>query len=170
MTAKLHFPNMRLTTLVARSGGISYSTAMENARQRIETLRAEGDKILETVVGEINAILDAKAAAHDLTEAEMSALLLRADQIVTLSETFGYETLGTVSRSLCDMVDGLMRSGHHDVAPVRVHVQAMDMVMPWSAPLSEAEFDLVLGELAKVRRKFDIKPIDSNDSFAALAH
>ena len=153
---KIHFPKTRLSKLVARSGGISYVAAMETAHKNIEVMHEEGDEVVIRLIAEIDAIANAPRRGKALSEAEMSAILIRADQVVTLAETFGHELLDTIAKSLCDMVDGLMRSGKHDVAPVLVHVQAMDKMAPGKQTLSDAEFETILGELSKVRKHFNI--------------
>ena len=164
---KTYFPKTRLSKLVARSGGISHLAAMENARKNIETMRDQGGEVILRSIAEIDAIVNAPQPGDELSEADMSAILIRADQIVTLAETFGHELLGVIAKSLCDMVDGLLRVGKHDLAPILVHVQAMDMMAPGSAPLSATEFETIIGELSKVRKHFNITSLgDANpDAF-----
>ncbi len=160
---KTYFPKTRLSKLVARSGGISHVAAIENAHKNIEVMRDQGDEVIIRTIAEINAIVDAPQPGDELSEADMSAVLIYADQIVTLAETFGHELLDVIARSLCDMVDGLLRSGKRDLAPILVHVQAMDMMAPGSAKLSDAEFETIIGELSKVRKHFNITSLsDAN--------
>lgn len=162
-TKLIYFPKTRLSKLVARSGGISHVTAIENAHKNIEMMHEQGDEVIMRSIAEINAIVNAPQLRDEFSEADMSAILTRADQIVTLAETFGHELLDVIAKSLCDMVDGLLKSGKRDVAPVLVHVQAMDMIAPGSATLSDAEFETILGELSKVRKHFNITSIsDAN--------
>lgn len=164
---KTYFPKTRLSKLVARSGGISCAAAIENAHKNIEVLHEQGDEVILRSIAEINAIVNAPQPGEEFSEADMSAILIRADQIVTLAETFGHELLDTIAKSLCDMVDGLLRSGKRDVAPVLVHVQAMDKMAPGKKTLSDAEFETIIGELSKVRKHFNITPLsDANpDAF-----
>jgi hypothetical protein len=164
---KTYFPKTRLSKLVARSGGISHVAAIENAHKNIEVMRDQGDKVIIRTIAEINAIVNASRPGGELSETEMSAILICADQVVTLAQTFGHELLDVVARSLCDMVDGLLRSGKRDLAPILVHVQAMEMVAPGSTTLSDTEFETITGELSKVRKHFNITSLgDANpDSF-----
>ncbi len=163
ITKLVHFPKIRLSKLVARSGGISHVAAMENARKNIELMHEQGDEVIMRSIAEINAIVNAPRMGDEFSEEDLSFILIRADQIVTLAETFGHVLLDTIAKSLCDMVDGLLRSGKRDVAPVLVHVQAMNMITPGSATLSEAEFDTIHGELSKVRKYYNITSIgDAN--------
>ena len=164
---KTYFPKTRLSKLVARSGGISHLAAIESARKNIEQMRDQGDEAIIRSIAEINAIVNAPQLEDKLSEADMSAVLICADQIVTLAETFGHQLLDTIAKSLCDMVDGLLKAGKRDLAPVEVHVQAMAMMTPGSATLSDAQFATILGELAKVRKHFNITSLsDVNlDSF-----
>ena len=153
---KIHFPKTRLSKLAARPGGISHFAAMENAHKNVETMREQGDDVLTRAIAEINAIVNAPHVGSEFSEADMSTILLRADQIVSLAETFGHELLDTIAKSLCDMVDGLIKSGTRDIAPVLVHVQAMNLIAPGSTTLSDAAFETMLGELSKVRKHFNI--------------
>jgi hypothetical protein len=156
---KIHFPKTRLSKLVARSGGISCAAAIENAQKNIEVLHEQGEEVLLRSIAEIDAIANAPRPGDELSEADMSAILVRADQIVTLAGAFGHELLDVIAKSLCDMVDGLLRSGKRDLAPVLVHVQAMDKMAPGREALSDAEFETILGELSKVRKHFNITSI-----------
>ena len=160
---KTYFPKTRLSKLVARSGGISHLAAIENARKNIEGMRDQGDEAIIRSIAEINAIVNAPQPEDELCEADMSAVLICADQIVTLAQTFGHELLDVIARSLCDMVDGLLGSGKRDLAPILVHVQAMDMMAPGSTALSDTEFETIIGELSKVRKHFNITSLgDAN--------
>jgi hypothetical protein len=164
---KIHFPKTRLSKLVARPGGISTVAAIENAHKNIEMMCDQGDDVIIRAIAEIDAIVNAPQRGDELSEANMSAVLICADQIVTLAETFGHELLDVIARSLCDMVDGLLRSGKRDLAPVLVHVQAMDKMAPGKETLSDAEFETIISELSKVRKHFNITSLsDANpDSF-----
>ena len=160
---RVHFPKTRLSKLIARSGGISYVAAMENARKNVETMRDQADEAIRKSVAEIDAIAGSPRGTQDLTDVEMAAVLIRADQIVTLAGTFGHELLDKVARSLCDLIDGLMSAGKRDLAPVAVHIQAMDMMTPGKATLTNEELETVVAELAKVRKHFNIKAIDYDE-------
>ena len=48
------------------------------------------------------------------------------------------------------MTDGLLRAGRNDRASIMVHVRAIRMLAPGSAPLTPEQIDKVLSELAKV--------------------
>ena len=160
---KFHFPKTNLSKLVARPGGISHAAAIENAHQNIEMMREQGDEAIIRLIEEIDTIITASQPGDTLAEADMSAILTRADQIVTLAESFCHELLNTIAKSLCDMVDGLLRTGKRDLAPVLVHVQAMDTMAPGKETLSDTQLETILGELTKVRKHFNITSIsDAN--------
>ena len=129
---------------------------MENAHKNIEMMRGQGDDVILRAIAEIDAIANAPRPRKELSEAEMSAILLRADQIVTLAEAFGHSSLDVIAKSLCDMVDGLLKSEKRDLAPVLVHIQAMDKMAPGREALCDAEFGTILCELAKLRKHFNI--------------
>jgi hypothetical protein len=161
-----HFPKTNLSRLVARSGGISRVAALDGALKNVESMRDQGDEVILRSMAEINVIIDASQPDGELSDANMADLLCRADQIVTLAESFGHELLDVTAKSLCDMVDGLLRAGRHNLAPIRVHVDALNMMMPGSATLSDAEFSTILAELSKVRDYFNITSIDNEHSGA----
>lgn len=152
----IHFPKTRLAKLVARGGGMSQSAALENAQKNIETMHAQGDEFILRLVAEIADIVGAPRPAGNVPEADLTAVLLRADQIVTLAETFDHEFLATIAKSLCDMVEGFLGKGLHDRAPILVHIQALVLMAPGTAKLSDVEFQIVLDQLTKVRRHFNI--------------
>ena len=89
----------------------------------------------------------------------MKMVLHRADLIVTLAATFGYEPLARCMRSLCDVADGLLTHGLDDGAPVAVHVRSMRLLAPGSAALLPAQVEVVLGELAKILTHYDFSSI-----------
>lgn len=143
------FPRLRLSQLVARSGGIGRDQAIEEAMKGVESLRAEGDETIMRLIAEIDSVMNGcrgKALATDAIQLVLQA----ADQIVTLAGTFGYPSVASVGRSLCDVADGLIKSGIHDSAPIAVHVQSLHLLASGGASLSAAQTETVLAELAKV--------------------
>ncbi|MGB8364778.1 MAG: hypothetical protein ACLQUZ_06925 [Rhizomicrobium sp.] len=152
----IHFPKTRLSRLVARSGGVSRVAALENAHKNIEAMHEQGDDAIVRSIAEIGDIVNAPRPGDRFSDADLSAILTCADQIVTLAETFGHKSLNTIAKSLCDIVDGFLRSEIRDLAPVLVHFQALVMVAPGSAAISHAGFQTILGELSKVRKHFSI--------------
>ena len=159
---KTSFPRTRLSQLAARSGGIAREQAVEAAMESVESLRGEGDEAIKSSIAAIEAIMKHARNGHLPTE-RIQGILPYADQIVTLAATFGYESLAKVMRSLCDVADGLVRAGLRDVAPIAVHVQSMQLLIPGSTALSAEQVEVVLGELGKVLAHYNFGSIAGQD-------
>jgi hypothetical protein len=154
----IHFPTTRLTELVARGGGITRDQAIEDAKKGVEDLR---DLALETIENAIRAIeaVVYSAQGNRLAEADMKEVLVQTDHLVTITATFGLDTLESVLKSLCDVTDGLLTLGSNDAAPIVVHVQAMRLLAPGGARLDAEQSQHVLSELTKVRAHFHFAPL-----------
>jgi hypothetical protein len=146
---KTYFPKTRLSELVARPGGIPRDTAIEGAVAAIQELRGESDKMIMLLIGAIDDLVTGSKKGQ-MTEDDMIRVLKYADQIVTLSGTFGYQYLDVAVRSLCDVTDGLVRANLRDVAPIAVHVQSMRLLGPGTNALTPDQAGKVLNELAKI--------------------
>lgn len=162
--AKVHFPRTRLSMLVARSGGISQSAALDSAQKNVDEMRDEGDTIIRRAIAEIGDLAIRPQSPGTFTDAELTDVLNLADQIVTVAETFAYASLNTIAKSLCDLADGFLAAGIRDRAPVIVHVQALTMMAPGGAPISDKQFEIILNELSKVRKHFGIASTVDADS------
>lgn len=152
-TKMIHFPVTRLAELVARNGGVTRDHAVEEAKKSIEGLRDLALETIESALKEIEATVYG-AKRKKLEAAKMREILMQADHIVTMTGTFGLETLEAATKSLCDVVDGLMTRGSDDAAPIMVHVQTMRLLAPGSTALNEEQVQHLLGELTKVRTHF----------------
>lgn len=152
------FPETRLSQLAARPGGVMRDIAVENALKDLESMRGEGDAAIANLMTEIETVLSGVRGGR-LSSDQMRAILRAADQIVTLAGTFGYDTFGRVMKSLCDITDGLARSGQGDFAPIAVHVRSMRLVAPGSTQLTPEETETVLLELAKLLAHYKIGSI-----------
>ncbi len=157
-TVMTFFPETKLAKLAARPGGLMRDIAIENAMKSIEAMRAEGDEAIKHEMDEIDKIM-AGVQGNRMPADQMKLVLHRADLIVTLSATFGYEPLARCMRSLCDVADGLLHAGLEDSAPVAVHARSMRLLAPGSAALSPPQVEVVLGELAKILTHYDFSPI-----------
>jgi hypothetical protein len=156
----LHFPKTRLSELVARSGGISREDALEAAKEGMEEFRDLAVETIESGIGVIEA-LAYSAKGGRLAEAQMREILVQADHVVTMTATFGISVLEGVAKSLCDVADGLLTRGLDDAAPIIVHVQALRLMAPRSAPLEATHAQQVLAELTKLREHFSITPLSA---------
>jgi len=149
------FPKTRLSELASRPGGLSRDDAIAGAMKGIEASRVEGDATVAKSINDIDALLRT-AKGGKLPLESMNSVLKQADQIVTISGTFGYWSLDKVARSLCDLTDGLINSEQYDLAPVAVHVQSLRLLSPTSGiTLGDAEVDKIHSELAKVLAHYE---------------
>jgi len=167
----IHFPTTRLSELVKRAGGISRDDAVEGAMQQMESLRGESDDVIETTIVALEAIGQAALKEGKCSREQMLEILQHGDQMVTLAGTFGYGPLGIASRSICDMTDGMIHAGSHDIAPILVHVQAIRMMSPRRTALAPEAMDKVLAELTRVLTHLNFSPISDaagEDNFGEI--
>jgi hypothetical protein len=155
---RTYFPQTRLAELAARPGGIARSDAIEGALKSIEGMRADADSTITKSIAAIATVVYS-ARAGQLTELEIYKVLRLADQIVTLSGTFCYGPLDRVSRKLCDLTDGLIRSRQYLAAPIAVFIQSLQLLSPGIDTLGEAEIEKIEAELAKVLDHFGFQSL-----------
>jgi hypothetical protein len=151
---KIHFPVTRLAELAARPGGVTRTTALEEATKSVQNMLDIGLETTNHAMASIEAIAYSAKNGRLATE-DIQNILRQADHIVTMAATFGFAGLEEASKSLCDVADGLMSRGLPDAAPVIVHVQSMRLMMPGGAELSEDEVAHILAELTKVRLHYE---------------
>ena len=169
---KIHFAKTRLSELAARSGGLTRDDAVEGALKSLESMRDASDAEIRKSIAAMADIVFALGIAFD--EDRLLAVQCLADQIVTLAGTFGYAALDSAARSLCDIADGLLRTGRHDRQPIAVHVQTLRLMAPGVMALSEEHCERLLGELARVAEHFafgslDIPPVHDDVELIAAA-
>jgi hypothetical protein len=173
MSVLTHFPKSRLSELAGRFGGLSRDEAVEAATRELEILRPEAIKTIEAAIAELEKIVNAAIQNRDGSAAMMKSLLPLADQIVTLAGTYGYTALDKAARSLCDLLDGLLRQEKTDLASIRVHVQTIRMMAPAATTLSPEHIEIMLFELAKLLDHHGVTPesgpLDSEDSTIGAA-
>jgi hypothetical protein len=150
MAALTHFPKIRLAELVGRFGGVSRDEAIAQAKKELEAMRGESDEVIETSLKTLEGVVYAPAERNRYSEAQLKQILVLCDQIVTLAGTFEYRALDQTTRSLCDVADGLLRSGRPDIASIHVHMRALRMVSPKAPALSDDQFAVMLAELKKI--------------------
>jgi hypothetical protein len=173
MSVLTHFPKSRLSELAGRFGGLSREDAVAAATRELEILRPEAIKTIEAAIAELEKIVSAAAQRRDGSAAMMKTLLPLADQIVTLAGTYGYTALDKAARSLCDLLDGLLRQEKTDLASIRVHVQTIRMMAPGATTLSPEHIEILLFELAKLLDYHSVVPesgpLDSEDATIGAA-
>lgn len=157
---KVYFPKIKLQEMLLRPGGIARDEAIHGAIENLRAESGESNTVIENAIAAI-ARIAASAKANVLPEADIKAIMEQADQIVTVAGTFGYGYLDRAARGLCDMTDGLIRTGCGDAAPIHVHVMALRLFSPMAATPSVAEAEKVLSELASVMAFYNFTPMDA---------
>ena len=152
---KIYFPKIRLTELVMKPGGMTRDDAVAEAIRNVQSISGEGDAVMVASILELEKIV--AASGGKLDAAKLDAVLVHADQIITLSGTFGYDTLDRATRSLCDTVECLQAAKSDAVAPVAVHVDAMRLFAPGKVVATGAAAEAVLTELALVQAHYRSK-------------
>ncbi len=145
----------RLGQLLRQPGGIARPEALAEAGKNVESLREEFVAAIPGEIAALEAILEAAGRKH-ISATELDAMLRRADQILTLSGTYGYDLLDNIVKRFCDLASGMIEKNIDDAAPVNVHLQAMRLVCPGSAGLDETESGHMLTRLAAVRAHYGI--------------
>jgi hypothetical protein len=149
---KVYFPKLRLTEKVMAAGGITREDAVTAATQNVQSISAEGDTVMAAAIQEIEKIITGSGGRLDAPA--MSQILVHADQVITLSGTFGYDYLDRASRSLCDTIECLMAANSSELAPVAVHADAMRLFAPGKDSPQGAAAEGVLAELARVHAHY----------------
>ena len=169
MNVLIHFPKTRLSELVRKFGGLSRDDAVAAATSELETLRLEADSAILTAIAQLEKMVAADKSGGG--EDAMKELLPVCDQIVTLAGTYGYGALDKATRSLCDLLDGLIGAGTRDRASIRVHVQTIRMMAPGSL-LGPEQVEVMLFELTKLLDHHGFSSLSDgtrDDEFAVAA-
>jgi hypothetical protein len=145
---KIYFPKIRLTELVMKPGGMTRDDAVAAAIANVQSISGEGDKVMLASIQAIEKIVT--SCGGKLDAGKLEEILVHADQIITLSGTFGYDALDRATRSLCDTIETLLAGKTADLAPVAVHVDAMRLFSPGKTVPQGAAAEAVLAELARV--------------------
>lgn len=150
MKQLLHFPRTRLSEGAREFGGVTREEAIKGALDQMESMRGDADLMIEKSIATLEQIAAAPQDGGFFSPGQMSAMLARCDQIVTLAGTFGYRALDAATCCLCDLLEGLRQSGLKDIASIRVHVRTMRLLAPGAPPLAAGHQNKVLAELTKI--------------------
>jgi len=157
MSVLTHFPKNRLAELVGRFGGLKKEEAVAAATRELDVLRPEADKTIIATLASLEELVEAAWKRRDYSPALVKSLLPPADQIVTLAGTYGYTAMDKAAKSLCDLLDGMLRENRNELASIRVHVQTMRMITPGHV-LPPDHVEVLLFELSKVLDHHGILP------------
>jgi hypothetical protein len=168
MVAITHFPKTRLAELAGRIGGISRSDALAEAKSQLDAMRPQADETIEASITALEAIVYGPAQGDGHSPEQMGEILCLCDQIVTLAGTFDYPALDKVTRSLCDVTDGLLRLKRGDAAPIQVHMRALRLVSPRAAVLGPEELEQMLSQLTRILTHYGFDRISDSADRVAL--
>lgn len=141
-----------LGELLSMPGGVSREEAVHEAQSLIEELREDCEKAVPVEITRMEQLV-ASAGGH-ISEAELGDILDQVDPLLTLSGTFGSETLDAVVKKFCDLVFGMKDKGISTTAPLRVHLSAMRLV--FKADLGDDDAVAILAELSRIHDHYGI--------------
>ncbi len=167
---KIFFPKTRLVELAARSGGVTRETALDGANKLLDNARPGADITIENAIRTLEEIVS-RAKGGALGEEDMHDVLRHADQIVTLAGTFGYESLDSAVKNLCDVTDGLITAKLYHAAPIAVHIRAMRMFCPGATPIPPEPTYKILSELGKILTHYNFtrQDVPHDDGLTEIA-
>lgn len=143
-----------LGELLSMPGGVSREEAVHEAQNLIEELREECEKAVPVEITRLESLV-ASAGEH-ISEEELGAILDEVDPLLTLSGTFGSETLDAVVKKFCDLVFGMRDKGVSTTAPLKVHLSAMRLV--FKSDLGDEDAAAILAELSLIHAHYGITP------------
>ena len=135
-----------------KPGGISRDEAVEEAQKLIEELREDCEKAVPVEITRLEQMV--AATGPQITARQIAEIIDQVDPLLTLSGTFGSETLDAVVKRFCDLCVGMLEKDITTTAPLDVHLRAMRLV--FKTELSEAENAAVLGELSRIHTHYGI--------------
>jgi hypothetical protein len=133
-------------------GGITREEAVHEAQQLIEELREECEKAVPVEITRLEEMVF-KAGAR-ISRFQLLEILSQVDPLLTLSGTFGSETLDAVVKRFCDLCAGMVEKNISDTAPLVVHVRAMRLV--FKTELSDGDAAAILEELSRIHAHYGI--------------
>lgn len=145
-------PN-RLATLVNRPGGRLRDEAIAEATRNLETVRGTSMDAIEDLIGDIERQCDDCCTAPKVACEEIKRL---ANQIITISGTYGLSGLSEACKRLCDLISAAATRPKVLQGPLSVHVGAIRLLSPKNSPLDATSAMLLLGELRRVLEHFDV--------------
>jgi hypothetical protein len=143
----------RLSELVARPGGLSRQQAIEAAQENLEALRGQSTDILEGLIADLENVIDAKA--QPVAE-KMQQITELGDRIANVAGTYHLSLLAEASKRLCDLAIAMAERNVLFEDALAVHMRALKLFSPHNPPMQEAAARMVLQELYKVFKYFNI--------------
>lgn len=141
-----------LGELLSKPGGITRDEAVQEAQKLIEELREECEKAVPVEITRLENMV--MAAGPQISRFQLLDILSQVDPLLTLSGTFGSETLDAVVKRFCDLVAGMVEKNITDTAPLIVHLRAMRLV--FKTDLGATESEEILDELSRIHAHYGI--------------
>jgi hypothetical protein len=141
-----------LGELLSMPGGVSREEAVHEAQTLIEELREDCEKAVPVEITRLESLV--AAAGDQISDRELGAILDEVDPLLTLSGTFGSETLDAVVKKFCDLVFGMKDKGIGTTAPLKVHLSAMRLV--FKTDLADDDAAAILAELSLIHAHYGI--------------
>lgn len=141
-----------LGELLSTPGGISREEAIHEAQNLIEELREDCEKAVPVEITRLEGLV--AAAGPTISEPQLAEILDQVDPLLTLSGTFGSETLDQVVKKFCDLAFGMREKAITTTAPLNVHLSAMRLV--YKNDLGEADCAEILAELSRIHVHYGI--------------
>jgi hypothetical protein len=141
-----------LGELLLMPGGVSRDEAVEEAKKLIEELRTDCEKAVPVEITRMEKMV--AEAGPRITRFQLLDILSQVDPLLTLSGTFGSETLDAVVKRFCDLVAGMVEKDIADTAPLDVHVRAMRLV--FKTELDDDNGREILAELSRIHEHYGI--------------
>lgn len=141
-----------LGELLSKPGGISREDAVHEAQQLIEELREDCEKAVPVEITRLEEMVN--AAGKQITASQLSEIIDQVDPLLTLSGTFGSETLDAVVKRFCDLCVGMLEKGITTTAPLDVHLRAMRLV--FKTEMSAEQSAEILEELSLIHTHYGV--------------
>ena len=149
-------PKNRFGELTRIPGGVPRDAAVAAASSAVDSLRGESIAGVLKSIGAIEEVL-AAGAGERVDAKDLGKILLYAEGIVTLSETFGLTLLAFIGKSLCDLVQWFTELPPGRREPLIVHARSLHFAAP-PRTMTAAEADRILGELSRTLTFFGCVP------------
>ena len=149
----VHTRHSRLAELLDRPGGMGRQQAIAQATQNVEAMRGTFMKTLAGLIDRLCQVAEPGRAPDASRLAELEAL---ANQVITLSDTYGFLHLTEATMRLCDLIVALAGRNIMLEDALALHVQAVRLFSPANAPMTDEAANVVLQELRRVLTHFKI--------------
>lgn len=136
--------------------GSGRDQAIRDALKNMEHLRSMFVAEIPAAIDALSGILLSGPATH-VTREQLEAMRERAAPLLMITETFRLPFLEIAVRKFCDLCDAMIERSWDDIAPIRLHIQIMQMVSPGTTLSDDPSMAaLLLRELGKVHKYLGI--------------